>query len=103
MTCNFIVFFFHNDLEEFMQRSHCTGINWKTTENDTDVFIKRLVLLYADDTVLLGIDVESFPFQHNLNAFYEYSQQWKLNVNYSKTKVIIFEIRDTSSYSFKLG
>ena len=43
-----------------MQRSHCTGINLKTTENDTDVSIKLLVLLYADDTVLLGIDAESF-------------------------------------------
>ena len=89
------------DLEEFMQRSHCTGINLKTTDNDTDVFIKFLVLLYADDTVLLGIDAESF--QHNLNAFYEYSQQWKLNVNYSKTKMIIFGIRDISNHSFKLG
>ena len=92
---------FLNDLEEFMQRSHCTGINLKTTDNDTDVFIKLLVLLYADDTVLLGIDAESF--QHNLNAFYEYSQQWKLNVNYSKTKIIIFGIRDISNHSFKLG
>ena len=84
-----------------MQRSHCTGINLKTTDNDTDVFIKLLMLLYADDTVLLGTDAESF--QHNLNAFYEYSQQWKLNVNYSKMKIIIFGIRDTSNHSFKLG
>ena len=59
---------FLNDLEEFMQRSHYTGINLKTIKNDSDVFIKFLVLLYADDTVLLGIDAESF--QHNLNAFY---------------------------------
>ena len=91
---------FLKDFEEFMQRSHCIGINLKTTQNDTDVFIKLLVLLYAD-TVLLGIDAESF--QHNLNAFYEYSQQWKLNVNYIKTKIIIFGIRDTSNYFFKLG
>ena len=50
----------------------------KTTEIDIDVFIKLLVLLYADDTVLLGIDAESF--QHNLHAFYEYLQQWQLKV-----------------------
>ena len=60
-----------------------------------------MALLYADDTVIFGLNAEDF--QNNLNIFYEYSQQWKLNINYTKTKVMIFGTYNTDDFEFKLG
>ena len=74
---------FLNDLEEYLTESQCEGINLNNQENDVDTYLKILVLLYADDTVVFGTNAESF--QHNLNAFYEYSQQWQLKINFKKT------------------
>ena len=45
-------------------------------------------MLYADDTVIFA---ESAPeLQAALNAMYLYCETWKLNVNASKTNVVIF-------------
>ena len=65
------------------------------------MYLKILVLLYADDTVIFGTDPESF--QHNLDMFYEYCQLWKLNVKYNKTKIMVFGLRNTQNLEFKLG
>ena len=35
--------------------------------------------------------------------FYEYYQLWKLNVNYNKTKIMVFGLRNTQNLEFKLG
>ena len=59
------------------------------------------MLLYADDTVIFGTDPDSF--QENINIFFEYSRQWKLNVNLNKTKILIFGIRNTDNLEFKPG
>ena len=58
-------------------------------------------MLYADDTVIFGTDVESF--QHSLNIFYEYSNLWKLDINFSKSKIMIFGSRNDDRFQFKLG
>ena len=47
------------------------------------------------------VDAESF--QNNLNAFFEYSQRWRLKINYNKTKVLIFGMRNVANFEFKLG
>ena len=60
-----------------------------------------LVLLYADDTVVFGTDTESF--QQNLNVFYDYSQLWRLNVNFRKTNIIIIRARNTNNFQFRIG
>ena len=65
------------------------------------MYLKILVLLYADDTVIFGTDAESF--QHNLDMFYEYCQLMKFNVNYNKTKIMVFGLRNTQNLEFKLG
>ena len=70
-------------------------------ENDLDVYLKILTLLYADDTVIFGTDPKSF--QENINVFFEYSRLWKLNINLSKSKVLICGIRNTNNFEFKLG
>ena len=52
------------------------------------MFLKLLVLLYADDTIILSDGIDKL--QHSLKVYKEYCQIWKLQVNLSKTKVVIF-------------
>ena len=57
--------------------------------------------MYADDTVIFGTDETSF--QKNLDVFYEYAKMWKLDINYDKTKVLIFGTRNDDRFGFKMG
>ena len=52
------------------------------------MFLKLLVLLYVDDTIILSDGI--VKIQHSLKVFKEYCQIWKLQVNLSKTKIVIF-------------
>ena len=45
------------------------------------------MFLYADDTVILA--ETALDLQHSLDCLFEYSSLWKLNVNRSKTKIVI--------------
>ena len=55
---------------------------------DIDVFLNLYTLLYADDTIILA---ESAPeLQMALNGVCDYCTSWKLTVNTTKTKVVIF-------------
>ena len=45
-------------------------------------------MLYADDTVVFGIDEKDF--QNSLDMFYKYSELWHLTINFDKTKIMIF-------------
>ena len=67
--------------------------------DNISTYIKLFVLLYADDTVIFGTDEVSF--QYNLNVFYEYSKAWKLDINFDKTKIMIFGTRNEEKYNFK--
>jgi hypothetical protein len=77
-------------LEHFLQSKHSLGLNCITDEieNELDIFIKMLVILYADDTVLFADSAVEMQIQ--LDNFSEYCSLWKLNVNSSKTKVVNF-------------
>ena len=70
-------------------------------DDQITVYFQQLILLYADDTVIFGTDPETF--QHNLNCFYEYSANWKLDINFRKSKIMVFDIRNTNQSEFKLG
>ena len=52
------------------------------------IYIKILVLLFADDTVFFGSSKEYLQFA--LDKFENFCDKWRLTVNTSKTKVIIF-------------
>ena len=56
--------------------------------NEFTIFIILFVILYADDTIILSDGAKEF--QDILNAFSEYCKRWKLKINLSKTKLIIF-------------
>ena len=51
------------------------------------VYFRLYLLLCADDTVILA--ESAAELQASLNAKYLYCQTWKLQVNISKTKVVI--------------
>ncbi len=59
------------------------------------------MFLYADDTVIIADNAESF--QKCLNDFNNYCDTWKLNINLSKTKVVIFGSRSNGKYNFRIG
>lgn len=57
-------------------------------EKEIGVYVKFFLMLSADDTVLLAETKEDL--QRQLNYFLDYCKLWKLNVNASKTKIVIF-------------
>ena len=59
------------------------------------------MLLYADDTVILASDPDSF--QKCLDDFNDYCNDWKLKINVNKSKVIIFGCRNYNAFLFRIG
>ena len=92
---------FLNDLENHLTSHHCKGIPLDYEDDDISMYLEILILLYADDTVIFGTDPNSF--QGNLNAFYEYCKLWKLQINFNKTKIMVFGMRNTNNLHFKIG
>ena len=92
---------FLNDLENHLIADHAEGVSIECTSETLYYFIKIFVLLYADDTVILADSAEDL--QKSLDSFFHYCTEWKLKVNESKTKVVIFGARRIHAYSFKIG
>ena len=65
------------------------------------VYLKIFILLYADDTVIVSEDQNSF--QNILNDFYQYCKLWKLTMNMQKTKVIISGTSRLDKYKFTIN
>ena len=80
--------FYLNDLEKYLTFRKVNGIDFNVLTDDAHVYFKLLVLLYADDTVLFSDN--STDMQQALNVFEEYCKTWKLKVNISKTKIVVF-------------
>ena len=77
-----------NDLEEFLSQSgDVNGISFSNDDVDenTRIFLKLFILLYADDTVILADTAEDL--QNALNNYQLYCNTWKLSINSSKAKV----------------
>ena len=81
---------FLNDLEDYLKLCQCKGITINAFDFDIyiDIGLTLFVMLYADDTALLTRNEEDL--QNMLNAYNSYCKTWKLTVNVSKTKIIIF-------------
>ena len=78
-----------NDFKGFLSEK-CEGLsslNDKVYEQ-LSVYLRMYVLLYADDTIILSESAEEL--QTSLNCLHDYCKKWCLNVNISKTKIIIF-------------
>ena len=71
---------FLNDLETFLQAKNVTSIESISSdlENQLNIYLKLIMILYADDTVILS-ESES-DLQAQRDAFPEYCLTWKLKV-----------------------
>lgn len=78
-----LVSLFLEDLELYLQNNANSGI---------EIYdIVLLILLFADDMVILGNTPEEL--QSHLNCLANYCQNWSLEVNSSKTKIMVFRKR----------
>ena len=84
---------FLNDLNEFLASKYnglqllSENINKSLSDDDTDVFLKLYMLLYADDTVILA--ESATELQNALDGMSEYCNIWGLQVNAAKTKIVV--------------
>ena len=78
-----------NDLHHYLAINRVPGVVCETDPDDSIMhYITILILLFADDTVLFGNSKNDLQFA--LNKFENYCDKWRLSVNTSKTKVLIF-------------
>ena len=99
----FLFAIYLNDLEDFLSQNCDVGL--KTLDDisfeNINVYLKLFLLLYADDTVIFAESHEEL--QQALEVFQEYCNLWKLKVNVSKTKIVIFSKRKCNIvYDFQL-
>ena len=92
-----------NDLETFLCNQNCEYFNIKFESLDFELchYIQLLVLLYADDTVLLSNSKTGL--QKSLDCLFDYCKNWKLTVNINKTKILIFNSRKSYRPLFHYG
>ena len=88
-----------SELESFLSSKY-GGLAYisKLTEKDDDLYeyIKMYIILYADDTVILA--ESPTELQMSLDAMQSYCNIWKLNINTSKTKIVIFSRGKVQKY-----
>ena len=77
------------------------GTTCEFNSQEIYIYLKTMILLYADDTVLFS-DSES-DMQHALDVFHSYCMTWKLTVNVDKTNVVVFSSGQQQEYKFTLN
>ena len=97
---------FINDFSHYISQSY-KGLNISRTcyhslSNEDLEFFKLSVMLYADDTVILAENDRNL--QMVLDSVHEYCTKYKLTVNISKTKIMIFSRGKARRFpTFKYG
>ena len=87
------------DPEAYLESKGHSGV--ELTDIDGYIqYIKIMLLLYADDTVL--ISESNISLQNTLDDCVDYCNPWKLKINEEKTKVIVFGSR-IKMLTFTLG
>ncbi len=78
--------FYINDIESKLLEYNCSLLNFG--HDLINSHSKLLVLMYADDTVILCDSEEGM--KQALVALCTYCNEWKLKLNSNKTKIVIF-------------
>ena len=89
-----------NDLNSLLS-DRCNGTKVGGHEAGLDEYLNLFTLLYADDTILLSESEKDL--QTALDNLSTYCTQWKLTVNTSKTKEVIFsrgKVRNIPKWQF---
>lgn len=100
----FLFSVFLNDLESYLSSNNIySGVECisQVIQNNMFIFLKLFVLLYADDTVILA--ESSMDLQSALNLYASYCKLWKLDINISKTKVVVFSKGRLPNYNFTIS
>ena len=94
----FLFSLFVNDLEDFLSANGCSTI--KIGVDEIDNLMKLMLVMYADDTILLSDTQQGL--QNAIDALHSYCVKWQLRVNCDKTKVVVFSKRKAalSTYNF---
>ena len=87
-----------NDLEDYLRINECSGFS--VASNSTTPMLKLLILLYADDTVIISDTPKGL--NKSLHVFHEYCKAWGLKINNEKSKVLVFG-RDSKNYKFTIN
>ena len=97
----FLFAIFLNDLEDYLIKANCSVL--EMTDMSADLWLKLIIIMYADDTILLANS--AINLQKGLNELKSYCNKWKLQINNDKTKIMIFANRKVKRdhYNFKLG
>ena len=88
---------FINDIEDYLILSGSSSVSF--CDEECDLYMKLLVLMYADDTIILANS--SQELQKSLDGLASYCDYWKLKVNSDKTKVMIFGSRKSNNLKQK--
>ena len=88
---------FLNDLEQYFIDKNVSGLEECTESivHSLGVYIKLFLLFCAYDTVIITENVDSL--KRALDVFSLYCNEWKLSVNTSKSKIVIFSKRKTNN------
>ena len=81
-----MLFLYLNDLENYLSvnGASCLEIN----DNDLNVYLKLVLLLYTADIVVFATSGETLI--QSLNLCSNYCNQCKLDIKYDKTMVLVF-------------
>ena len=79
----FLFCIFFNDLQDYLVSKNVSGMGIGATADEEHIYLKLLILLYADDTV---ISEDKHQLQYALDIFDEYCKEWHLTVNVQKNK-----------------
>ena len=97
-----------NDFEYSISKNYkgldllATDVSSYLSDDDVEVFLRLYALLYADDTIVMAETPKDL--QVALDSVHMYCNDWKLHVNTSKTKIVIFSKGKVRKYpDFKFG
>ena len=87
-----------NDVEFSLAKNMKVGLN--IHDKYFDLFLRIIILMNADDTVLFAESEEEL--QTSLNDFVSYCNEWKLTINPDKTKNLEFGERIKKTHNIKI-
>ena len=90
---------FLNDVEHYLSKNIQVGLN--IHDQYFNSYLRIIVLLYADDTVLFAESEEELKTL--LNDFCKYCNDWKLTINPEKSKIMVFGERARTNHNITIN
>ena len=81
-----LFFLYLNDVENYLLSNNNVSVD--ISDQNLDMYLRLAVILFANDTVLFANEEDEL--NSVLNTFYQYCCNWKLEINFEKTKIMVF-------------